>query len=316
MSALWEQVFASGSLDGWLRSGARSRLRVGRLPRPAWPLLVASAARALALSGRSVLVLSPGPERLFEEMRPWLAGRPASALFAEVAINFLDRPPAFDPAVVRRLEALAALAGSDPHVVVSSRRACMRATVSPADLAATTVVLSPGLRADPVAIAERLVELGYSREPLAESPGQFSLRGGILDVFPAAARSPVRAEFFGDEIETLRIYDPSNQRSVMPVPRVTVRPGRELILGSARGAAAAARLRASAALDGLRGDVRSEWEDDLTRLEAGASFPGVELYAGYLDPALPSLLDHVPADAVLLDLAPDRQLAEARELEQ
>ncbi len=317
MSALWEQVFASAAqLDGWLRSGARSRLRVGRLPRPAWPLFVASAARALTLSGHSVLVLAPGPERLFDELRPWLAGRPGSALFAEVAINFLDRPPAFDPAVVRRLEALAALAGSEPCLVVSSRRACMRATVSPADLAATTVVLAPGLRADPVATAERLVELGYSREPLAESPGQFSLRGGILDVFPAAARSPVRAEFFGDEVETLRLYDAANQRSVMPVPRITVRPGRELILGAARGAAAAARLRAGAALDGLRGDVRSEWEDDLTRLEAGASFPGIELYAAYLDPSLPSLPEHLPAGAVVLDLAPDRQLADARELEQ
>jgi len=309
VSALWEQVF-----DASLRG--RSRVRVGRLPRAAWPLFAASAARAVSLSGRSLVVLAPGPERLFEELRPWLAGRPAAAVFAEVAINFLDRPPAFDPAVVRRLEALAALAGEEPSVVVSSRRACMRATVSPSDLAATTVTLAAGLRADPVAVAERLVELGYSREPLAEAPGQFSLRGGILDVFPAAARSPVRAEFFGDEVETLRLYDPANQRSVMPVPQVTVRPGRELILGPARGAAAVARLREGAALDGLRGDVRSEWEDDLVRLGSGASFPGVELYAAYLDPGLPSLLDHLPEGAVILDLEPGRQLAEARELEQ
>ncbi|HEX6347957.1 MAG TPA: transcription-repair coupling factor [Candidatus Dormibacteraeota bacterium] len=318
MSALWEQVFGDSALRGWASGAARSALplRVGRLPRPAWPVFVGSAARAAAQAGRSLLVLAPGPERLFEELRPWLAGRPASSLFAEVAINFLDRPPAFDPAVMRRLEALAALAGEEPCVVVSSRRACMRATVSPADLLATTVVLAPGLRADPVQLAERLVELGYAREPLAESPGQFSLRGGILDVFPAAGRSPVRAEFFGDEVETLRIYDPANQRSVMPAPRVTVRPGRELILGPARGAAAAARVRAGAALDGLRGDVRSEWEDDLARLEAGASFPGVELYAAYLDPGLPSLLDHLPERALVLDLEPDRQLAEARELEQ
>jgi len=314
LTALWEQVFES--LGG---VGVASRMRVGRLPRPAWPLFVAALARAVCSGDepRHLLVLAPGPERLLEEVRPWLAGRPAAAAFAEVAINFLDRPPAFDPAVARRLEALAALAAADqPGLVVTSRRACMRMTVSPADLAATTVSLAPGLRGDPVAVAERLVELGYSREPLAESPGQFSLRGGILDVFPAAARAPVRAEWFGDEVETLRVYDPGNQRSVMPIPRVTVRPGRELILGPARGAAAAARLRAGAALEGLRGDVRSEWEDDLQRLEAGASFPGVELYAAYLDPGLSSLLDHLPERAVVLDLEPGRQLAEARELEQ
>jgi transcription-repair coupling factor (superfamily II helicase) len=326
--ALWEQVFASLSPprspgrsrpEGGGGADLPSRVRVGRLPRPAWPLFVGSVARAVCSGAapRHLLVLAPGPERLLEEVRPWLAGRPAAAVFAEVAINFLDRPPAFDPAVARRLEALAAISAADePCLVVTSRRACMRMTVSPADLAATTVSLAPRMRGDPVGVAERLVELGYSREPLAESPGQFSLRGGILDVFPAAARAPVRAEWFGDEVETLRVYDPTNQRSVMPIPRVTVRPGRELILGPARGAAAAARLRAGAALEGLRADVRSEWEDDLHRLEAGASFPGVELYAAYLDPGLSSLLDHLPEGAVVLDLEPGRQLAEARELEQ
>jgi transcription-repair coupling factor (superfamily II helicase) len=192
----------------------------------------------------------------------------------------------------------------------------MRMTVSAADLVATTLVLRPGLRSDPTSLAARLVELGYTREALAEVAGQFALRGGILDVFPAAARSPVRAEFFGDEVETVRLYDPSNQRSIMAVPQVTVRPGRELLLGAGRGRAAAARLRAGAALDGLRSDVRADWDEDLERLEVGAAFAGVELFGAYLDPELPSLLEHLPADAIVIDLEPERQLAEARELEQ
>src|SRR5207302_9400299 len=152
-----------GSLGGGGR-GLPPRLRVGRLPRPGWPLFVGSVARAVCSGAdpRHLLVLAPGPERLLEEVRPWLAGRPPAALFAEVAINFLHRPPAFDPAVVRRLEALAALGAEEPGLVVTSRRACMRMTVSPADLAATTVSLAPGTRGDPVGVAERLVELGYS----------------------------------------------------------------------------------------------------------------------------------------------------------
>src|SRR5439155_11047096 len=154
-------------------------------------------------------------------------------------------------------------AGAEPCLVVSSRRAMMRRTIEPAELAATTLVLRPGMRADPAELAARVVELGYAREPLAETAGQFALRGGILDVFPAAARSPVRAEFFGTELETLRLYDPKNQRSVMAAPQVTIRPGRELLIGPERGAAAAAALRAGTALDGLRSDVRSEWEEDL-----------------------------------------------------
>jgi transcription-repair coupling factor (superfamily II helicase) len=100
----------------------------------------------------------------------------------------------------------------------------------------------------------------------------------------------------------------------MAVDEVIVRTGRELLLGPRRGAAAVRRLREALSLDALRGDVLSEWEDELTRLEAGAAFAGVEFFAAYLDPERPSLLEHVPRDAVILDFEPRRQLADARTL--
>jgi transcription-repair coupling factor (superfamily II helicase) len=162
-----------------------------------------------------------------------------------------------------------------------------------------------------VEVARRLVELGYTREPLVEEHGQFSLRGGILDVFPAAADAPVRGEWSGDVVDTLRLFDPENQRSVMAVPEAIIRTGRELLIGPRRGAAAVERLRSSVTFEGLRGDVRSEWEDELTRLGEGAAFAGVEFYAAYLDPTRPSLLDHLPSDAVIVDFEPGRQRAEA-----
>ena len=325
MTALWEEVLAAPSaawLRPWLRSAelrsaeaGRSVERVSRLPRAAWPLIAGSIARAAHAAGQSVLVLAPAPERLLADLRPWLATTPPSYLFAEVTVSFLDRPPAFDEAVARRLEALAALAGAEPCLVVSSRRAAMRPTVSHDDLAATTIVLRPGLREEPVKVVSRLVELGYSREPLVEARGQFSLRGGILDVYPAAAAAPFRAEWFGDEIETLRLFDADNQRSVMTVPQVTIRPGREVLLGPERGARAVARLRDEAALDRLRADVRAEWEDELERLASGSGFPGVELFSAYLEPRLPSLFDHLPEGVLVIDVEAERQLAEARELE-
>src|SRR2546430_15339984 len=98
----------------------------------------------------------------------------------------------------------------------------------------------------------------------------------------------------------------------MAVPQVTVRPGREVLLGAERGAAAAARLRRGTALDLLREDVRAEWEEDLERLAAGDAFPGGELFGAYLGERVPSLLDHLPDHAVAIDLEPDRQRADAR----
>ena len=317
MSSLWKSTIAAApELERWIARG-EGELNVAHLPRAAWPVVAGSIARALAGLGRPLLILVPAPERFADELRLWLAGHPPVHVFAEIGISFLDRPPAFDDSVNKRLEALAAISrvGDEPGlVVVSSRRAITRQTISPRDLFDGTLVFAPGRGPDPVAVALRLVELGYSREPLVEDHGQFSLRGGILDVFPAAADAPVRAEWAGDVIETLRLFDPENQRSVMAVPQVSIRTGRELLLGPARGAAAVARLRESVSLDSLRADVRSDWEDELARLESGAAFPGVEFYAGYLDPSRPSLLDHLPAGMAVVDFDPERQFADARSL--
>jgi transcription-repair coupling factor (superfamily II helicase) len=314
MTELWRSVIdADLRLGEWISRG-RSELEVARLPRAAWAVVAGSIARAAAELGRPLLILIPGPERFADELRLWLGGRPATHVFAEVGVSFLDRPPAFDEAVNKRLEALTALASNEAGVIVSSRRAMTRQTISRRDLVDTTVTLVPGQGPDPVTVAGRLIELGYSREPLVEEPGQFSLRGGILDVFPSAEDEPVRAEWAGDVVETLRLFDPENQRSVMPVREATIRTGRELLAGAERGAAAVERLRQSVSLASLRGDVLSEWEDDLTRLAAGAAFAGIEFYAAYLEPSRPSLLDHLPATAMVLDFEPARQRVDARTL--
>ena len=184
----------------------------------------------------------------------WLAGNPKTYVFAEVGVSFLDRPPAFDESVNRRLEALTALATADrePVVVVSSRRAITRQTISRRDLVGSTVVLKPGQGPDPVTVAGRLVELGYTREALVEQRGQFSLRGGILDVFGSAEDAPVRAEWSGDVVDTLRLFDPENQRSVMAIEEAVIRTGRELLIGPERGRAAVERLRRSVSVQSLR----------------------------------------------------------------
>src|SRR5438552_18525357 len=100
----------------------------------------------------------------------------------------------------------------------------------------------------------------------------------------------------------------------MGLGRVVIRTGRELTIGPERGALAAHRIRTELDILALRADVRAEWDDDLSRLEAGATFPGVEFYAAYLERGRPSLFDHLPAQVVVLDFEPQRQLADARSI--
>ena len=313
---IWRALTQGDSaLAAWLGGQSRGELELTGVPAAGWGLLAASLAAWAIERRRTLLVLVPAPDRFLPEVRAWAAQGSRAHLFAEVHVSFLDRPPAHDDAVTRRLEALAALHASEPALIVSSRRAMLRMTIGAAELKAARLNLRPGQSWDLIELASRLVELGYTREPLVEAGGQFALRGGILDVFPSGQQSPVRLEFVGSEIETLRVFDPENQRSIMALAEVAISPGRELLLGAERGAAAAQRLGSTSPLSELRSDVRQEWEEELARLSAGAAFPGVEFYSAYLDPQRASLLQHLGPDALILDLDPARQRAEAGELE-
>ena len=83
----------------------------------------------------------------------------------------------------------------------------------PVQLGAEEVVIAKGGSHDLFALVQKLVEFGYTRESVVERPGEISVRGGILDIFPFTGEMPYRAEFFGDEIDSLRTFDPTTQRS-------------------------------------------------------------------------------------------------------
>src|SRR5207244_3181187 len=92
------------------------------------------------------------------------------------------------------------------------------------------VILRAGIDLAPDLLGERLVELGYMRSDVVERRGEFAIRGGIVDLFPGTASRPVRMEFLGDEIESLREFIPATQLSSGRVEVAQVHPVRELVL--------------------------------------------------------------------------------------
>jgi transcription-repair coupling factor (superfamily II helicase) len=147
-------------------------------------------------------------------------------------------PAAWGTTVIRgRIAALAALApyagltrpaGPQP-VLVASARALIPFTLPRREFLTHTRTLKTGQAISLEKLLAGWVEIGYEAQSLVVEPGQFARRGGIVDIFPMAADVPVRLEFFGDEVETIRRFDPATQRSGEKVLSVTITPAREAL---------------------------------------------------------------------------------------
>ena len=104
-------------------------------------------------------------------------------------------------------------------------RGCAAAPPEPAgNLEAAAIELKPGLDLDPVVLGDLLADAGFTREDPVDEHGEFCIRGGIVDFFPAGADNPIRVEFVGDTVESIRRYDPSTQRSIETLDQAAVVP--------------------------------------------------------------------------------------------
>jgi transcription-repair coupling factor (superfamily II helicase) len=128
-----------------------------------------------------------------------------------------------------RARALHAVATGRARILVASAAALLPRMSAPARLLAASIDLRPGQEVGPGRLADLLVDAGFSREDPADEHGEFALRGGIVDIYPASDTHPVRVEFVGDTIESLRTYDPGTQRSVRTIDQLGVVPLREVL---------------------------------------------------------------------------------------
>jgi transcription-repair coupling factor (superfamily II helicase) len=127
-----------------------------------------------------------------------------------------------------RARALHALASGTARVVIASAAALLPRVSPPARLLGASVELKPGQEISPQDLAAVLVDAGFTREDPVDEHGEYCIRGGIVDVYPAGEAQPARLEFVGDTIESIRRYDPATQRSIAPLDQLTVVPLREV----------------------------------------------------------------------------------------
>lgn len=192
--------------------------------------LLASARVLLALScwkdsATPVLWLtssSESAERLTADLKNVLRGE-----FSGCPLHFPEQEEAEDAHIDPvRLGILEQLDHGSCGMIVCSLRALLQTVLSPEQLKRSRFELKKGELVDRDTIIELLSEEGYTRVGMVERRGEFSLRGGILDIYPLTG-DPVRLEFFGDEIESIRIFDRDSQRSIIEVNKVDILPARQ-----------------------------------------------------------------------------------------
>jgi transcription-repair coupling factor (superfamily II helicase) len=275
-----------------------------------------AAALALGATGERLVWVARDAEigdRVAEELGAWLGDPEAVAVLEPRTALAYERSELVPDETAARVAALAAWRGGGARILVASVQALLQHTISPDDLPAQPRRLTTGTRASLDALARELLDLGYVPVLEVAGRGEFARRGGILDVFPPSSPLPVRIEFFGDEIDSLRAFDPADQRTVRPADAVALLPASEFLLPAGGIDAIRERLgRTGTRLqERLAGDLERFGDaatDATTRaLQVGDA---AEVWAPYLAPA--TGLDHLPAGTLLV-LDEPGDLAEAAE---
>ena len=135
----------------------------------------------------------------------------------------------------RRMEVLRAIAEKkkeEPVTVITTMDAFLDGIISPDEIQKNRIHITGEDTVDLTKLEQDLTALGYERESQIEAPGQFAVRGGIIDVFPLAEEMPVRTELWGDEIDSIRMFDAKSQRSIENISEITIYPASENCFGN------------------------------------------------------------------------------------
>ncbi len=325
---LFDQIPAFGQLTAALGNDEGGPLLPLDLPRGARAPVVAQLYRRLAMPARAPILLLTGrvdtATLWHQALETWLpAGSRLHRLPEPTPLPY-DRGPWSDRTRAGRLAALADLIAGQhplvaapemPPIVVASARAFLQKTLPKRRFIAATRVLRAGQSLDLEKTLGGWQEIGYDPVSVVEAPGQFSRRGGIIDIFPIAAPYPVRIELFGDEVDTLRAFDPTTQRSAAPTDgdsaplSILITPAREALPGAARDFTEVWADEPLPAEDSL-----PSWRDDLGDLRAGRPFANLEYYLPLIYSRPASLLDYLPPAALVIIDDADEMRAVAEEL--
>ncbi len=230
-------------------------------------------------------------QRLLEEI-PWFAPNLIVNLLPDWETLPYDHFSPHPDLISERLSTLYQISQNNCDVVIVPAGTALIQLPPMAYLAANSFMLKKGQKLDLEALRKQCAEAGYHHVSQVMSPGEFSVRGGLVDLFPMGSSLPFRLDLFDDEIETIRTFDVDTQRSLYPVPEIRLLPAREFPLDE-KGIAL------------FRQNFREVFEGDPSRsriykdVSKGIASGGIEWYLPLFFEKTATLLDYLPEQTVL-----------------
>ncbi len=209
---------------------------------------------------------------------------------------------------LRRMAALFRLSqGFAPQVLVASAAALFRRVVPRAPFERLCERIAVKSTLDRDATIAALLRAGFSRAPVVEDPGTFAVRGAVIDLYPPIYHHPIRIELFGDEIESIRLYDAATQRTLRPLDAAHFHPVRETVPTEGADPRAKILVAADAAVY-----PSSKTRRLLEQIEAGELFFGIEALTPAFHARMETLFDYLPESALCVVEDPEAVIEEAR----
>ncbi|MBE6916899.1 MAG: transcription-repair coupling factor [Ruminococcaceae bacterium] len=258
-------------------------------------------------TGRPVTIICQddmAAKKLQEELKAFLGDAPATLPSRELTL--------YDTAVVsraweqKRLRQFYDLSHGRTPVQILSWEALSQRTIPPQMLNTSAFSLETGREYDLDVLIQRLTASGYSRTSMVEGPGQFAVRGGIVDIFSPAADQPVRAEFFGEELDCMGYFDAETQRRTENISSITVLPVGETQprLHPEGITGLCADLEKLIARQKRRKipneDLIKTLERDLEKYRNGIQNPASDRYMALIYPEIATALDYIPDDSIIM----------------
>ncbi|UXH79964.1 transcription-repair coupling factor [Roseateles amylovorans] len=276
------------------------------LPRPlgsADALLLSRFARQQFAAGRLTVMVTaePGDTQRLEDELKFFAPELRVAVFPDWETLPYDSFSPHQDLISERLATLwrllqsndKASADRDLDLVLLPATTALTRLAPPAFLAATTFNFRQKQRLDEAGLKQQLTLGGYQHVSQVVSPGEYAVRGGLIDLFPMGSPVPYRVDLFGDEVDSIRVFDPDSQRSLYPVPEVRLLPGREFPMDESSRKAFRARWREKMDGDPTRSRIYKD-------IDTGLATAGIEYYLPLFFDSVASLFDYLPAEAGLV----------------